>query len=305
MQIRNDIRKLRYVIFWFAQAQENCPVCRDPLLTGTNLRQADNLAVIPNTKMLAHKKCLGHKDSKVGETLVKIRLNNLKKVVTELAKDGACCFCGEDLLEDGVLEITAHHNQEYSHESRRSSNPSENQTYLAHSLCHRVYHLKNRRTNPSSGPYSYEDFFEEQALTAARNPHHGSREVLVFMSPSEFLKLTPEVLDKNKEENLEKLIASKKPFNSLPSLKCESLPFGDLQVRGCEGRHRARALRARGIEKMPVVILSLDGNPPCYRWGLTPLRPRWVHGEKGAIPWPKEVKGNPQPSMNEALEGTV
>lgn len=303
MQIRNDIRKLRYVIFWFAQAQENCPVCKSPLLTGTNLRQADNLAVIPKTKMLAHKKCLGHKDSKSGGTLTEIRLNNLKKVVTDLAKEGACCFCGGDLLEDGVLEITAHHNQEYNHNSRRSSNPSGNKTYLAHSLCHRVYHLKTRHANPSSGSHSYEDFFDEQALAYARNPHPGSREILVFMSPSEFLKLARQGFDAEKEETVERHITSNEPFSSIPFLRCESLPFGDLKVRDHEGRHRARALRARGVEKMPVIVISLEGNPPCYRWGLTPLRPRWIHGEEeGAIPWPKEIMSNPYSiSMNEDL----
>ncbi len=94
-----------------------------------------------------------------------------------------------------------------------------------------------------------------------------SRETLVYLSPADFLALA-ERIDAPVPEKLDPINArldAGEPFESLPFLNFENDDAGSARVVGHEGRHRAYALQARGVERIPVVLRSTGGR--AIRWG--------------------------------------
>lgn len=69
---------------------------------------------------------------------------------------------------------------------------------------------------------------------------------------------------------------------------------GHAKVVGHEGRHRARALQARGVIQMPVILQSASSGDkgPGIRWGSynVATMPTVLHGEtNGQITMPQSV----------------
>mgnify|MGYP001570962472 CR=1 FL=1 len=97
------------------------------------------------------------------------------------------------------------------------------------------------------------------ALRGDARVNSRSRNLVVYMAPATFLKLAMPMQrgwEKDTSTKLvEKLLAEGKPFSSLPTLYL-TLEKGNLdttvQVKNHEGRHRAAALHAQGVEEMPV-----------------------------------------------------
>lgn len=123
-----------------------------------------------------------------------------------------------------------------------------------------------------------DSYFTDDALDSVRyldkkgnpQPRNKSREMLVYMSPDEFLQMAERIPspDSYKAERVQNLLESKKPFNSVPFLDFTTdSSSGMAQVVGHEGRHRAMALRERGVEKIPVVLRSQGSSRgPEIRW---------------------------------------
>ena len=111
------------------------------------------------------------------------------------------------------------------------------------------------------------------------------------MDIDEFLSLAAKGERKDSVEAVEKLIDEGTKFRNLPHLKFDESG----KIFGHEGRHRAQALKERGVEKIPVVVESND-----IRWQKqaedTPDRvdfPEFLVGEDGKkkIKFPFELEG--------------
>ena len=100
--------------------------------------------------------------------------------------------------------------------------------------------------------------FDEGAVRSAAQPVYKSRERLTYMSPDQFLQLARPIEGGPSQSKLDAL------RQSLDSgEKIRNMPFlnftheGDAaRVTGHEGRHRALALKERGVEQMPVIMRS-------------------------------------------------
>jgi len=112
---------------------------------------------------------------------------------------------------------------------------------------------------------SGEQFFDERPLRLAkRGLEEGSksRELLVYMTPDEFLTLAealPEdaVSVKSTLERINDALDGDKKLDDIPFLQ-----MADGKIVGHEGRHRAMALRERGQERFPVRLWDRK-----IRWG--------------------------------------
>jgi hypothetical protein len=138
-----------------------------------------------------------------------------------------------------------------------------------------------------SGHFSDEAFEQTRKATSPA----GSRETLVYMDIDEFLSLAAKGERKDSVEAVEKLIDEGTKFRNLPHLKFDESG----KIFGHEGRHRAQALKERGVEKIPVVVESND-----IRWQKqaedTPDRvdfPEFLVSEDGKkkIKFPFELEG--------------
>lgn len=114
--------------------------------------------------------------------------------------------------------------------------------------------MKIRILVSSSSDYDGDVYFENSALLAARSlaKNNLNREILIHMDPSVFLKLAKPGVDEIKMENIQALLDSGQKFSSLPTLSVNEKG----KVVSHEGRHRARALLAKGIKNLPVRFLS-------------------------------------------------
>lgn len=99
-----------------------------------------------------------------------------------------------------------------------------------------------------------------RSLEEAQNPL--SRTTLAYLDPADFLRLAEPGYDAYKQVGIEKLLAKGTPFSYVPALWIRDQRDGTARVEGHEGRHRARALAARGVRRMPVRITVSN-----FRWG--------------------------------------
>lgn len=113
------------------------------------------------------------------------------------------------------------------------------------------------------------DWFDSDALYAAKHllPKN---EMLVYINPSDFLKLAKTINNKHgygkeKMRGVTKLVKKGTPFSEIPYLRImqayeldedwnESPIPNTGQVWGHEGRHRAMNLKSMGWKKMPVIL---------------------------------------------------
>ncbi|HUV49333.1 MAG TPA: hypothetical protein VMX11_10165, partial [Actinomycetes bacterium] len=110
-------------------------------------------------------------------------------------------------------------------------------------------------------------YFEPDDLARLRGTRHKDREILVYMSPDDFLALAPPIAQageqKGGEPVLDKIfkigerIGSGEPLADIPFLLGETKD-GLFKVSGHEGRHRALMLRAAGVTQMPVRITDAN-----------------------------------------------
>jgi hypothetical protein len=106
---------------------------------------------------------------------------------------------------------------------------------------------------------------EEQAV-----PSYKSKERLTMMSPDDFLTMAErlEQPDPTKMARVSAMLQRGDDFDSVPYLYFD-LAGDTATVTGHEGRHRALALRERGVEQMPVSLRgpirwSEQGNPEAF-----------------------------------------
>ena len=124
-------------------------------------------------------------------------------------------------------------------------------------------------------------YFTTEALQeAVYDAGEHSRRTIVAMSPQTFLDLALPGKDFDKQRDVNARVEEGRAFNSLPFLSVENDDNGILRVVGHDGRHRARALRDRGVTEMPVVLSTLDA-------GLATIR--WSRPYKGEV-WPTRIR---------------
>lgn len=110
-------------------------------------------------------------------------------------------------------------------------------------------------------------YFDPTELSMAENQSDGSRDTLIHMSPEEFLSMAMYGYDEKKWERVWGLVQSNTKFNSIPFLGFVHSGEGVATVTGHEGRHRARALVAKGVKSMPVLLSHrYDANGQSIRW---------------------------------------
>ncbi len=95
----------------------------------------------------------------------------------------------------------------------------------------------------SAGASDGDLYFRPDALRLAQE-----RGRVRYMSPTDFLAVTPAGSDPQKKATVRALMDSDTPFNDLPFLSVDESG----RVVGHEGRHRARALGIRGVQQIPV-----------------------------------------------------
>lgn len=106
-----------------------------------------------------------------------------------------------------------------------------------------------------------DQYFDPEAL-AKEQRNSGkfkSSEVLVHLSPDEFLALAERGFDESKEKTVSGVLESGGKFSDIPFLKFGHDGEGTAFVTGHEGRHRAMQLKKLGVKSMPVVMASVSG----------------------------------------------
>jgi hypothetical protein len=112
-------------------------------------------------------------------------------------------------------------------------------------------------------------YFDEKAISDAKTQNYKSRETLVYMRPRDFLKMAERLrfADEQKAQGVRAVLDQfGEKFNSVPILGFEN--EGDVaRTVSHEGRHRAMELKRRGVEFMPVRLISHEGGKaPAIRW---------------------------------------
>lgn len=103
------------------------------------------------------------------------------------------------------------------------------------------------------------DFFIDTVVEAARMQSPKSGEILVYLSPGDFLRMAESGFGPGKAATVRSVLDAKDQFNDLPFLVFKHDGKGVATVVGHEGRHRARALQEAGSELIPVRLVS-QGN---------------------------------------------
>jgi len=135
-------------------------------------------------------------------------------------------------------------------------------------------------------------YFDMADVAETRNDR--SRTTLVYMSPGDFLRVAEHGQDQDKEAKITDLLDRGVKFRSIPMLTFVHDNRGHAKVVGHEGRHRARALQARNVTQMPVILQSQSNGDkgPGIRWGSYNVAnmPTVLSGEtSGRIAMPQSV----------------
>lgn len=141
-------------------------------------------------------------------------------------------------------------------------------------------------------------YFDMENGELAETRNRKSRVTLTYMSPVDFLKMAEAGADDYKTKRVAEFLQQGQKFTSLPFLSFIHDGQGHAKVTGHEGRHRARALRALGVQQMPVLLRSLGSERgQSIRWGSqdnefdrVEVMPTVLHGQDGgSIPMPHSV----------------
>lgn len=128
---------------------------------------------------------------------------------------------------------------------------------------------------------------EALALTLTHSQPVESRERLVWIDPVWFLSVAMSGFDDGKAQAIQCVVDSGALFNTLPFLNFVHDGEGTARVVGHEGRHRARALIAKGIAQMPFMLRHVyDPNGQPMTWGAIENDPSRFRDE-----WPTRLFG--------------
>ena len=141
--------------------------------------------------------------------------------------------------------------------------------------------------------------FDPKAVAEDSEQKYKSREKLVSMPITDFLKLAEFGHVKSKQDDAEQRVKSGTKFTTLPYLEVYETVEDGLRVTGHEGRHRARALLAEGYETMPVILRgdirwSEQADPD--KFDYVEKWPERIYAQKGAI---NEYASIPMPVTRE------
>lgn len=106
------------------------------------------------------------------------------------------------------------------------------------------------------GQEAWRRFFDQSAIDFAERQSRGnSRFAIVMMTPDEFLNLAEAGRSAAKEARVADILVSTGKFEDLPFLSVHETEGSQVaEVSGHEGRHRMQALKALGVEQVPVVV---------------------------------------------------
>jgi len=143
------------------------------------------------------------------------------------------------------------------------------------------------------------DAFDPTVVGEASEQGYKSKEKLVSMPITDFLKLAEFGHSKRKQDDAEQRVKSGTKFTTLPYLEVYETLEDGLRVTGHEGRHRARALLAEGKETMPVILRgdirwSEQNDPDKFDYRET--WPKRIYAQRGAI---NEYASIPMPVTRE------
>ena len=180
--------------------------------------------------------------------------------------------------------------------------------FSASNLAHARYSVRKPRELKESG----NSLFSSDAIDTAKKQNDKSREILVYMPINDFLKAAKSIAgepleaSQSKLKNTMALLESNTPFSSIPSLTFKNKGDGTGKVVGHEGRHRAMAINALGLNEsgtsqIPVILRSEAGEGPSIRWGqqsnpdsfdyVDNLPTKLISEEgKGTIPMPAHAR---------------
>ena len=143
------------------------------------------------------------------------------------------------------------------------------------------------------------DNFDPAVVADASEQGYKSKEKLVSMPITDFLKLAEFGHSKRKQDDAEQRVKSDTKFTTIPYLEVYEKYEDGLRVTGHEGRHRARALLAEGKETMPVVLRGdirwSEQNDP-DKFDYVKQWPDRIYAQKGAI---NEYASIPMPVTRE------
>lgn len=150
---------------------------------------------------------------------------------------------------------------------------------------------REREHAERNAPPSGRDFFTPEAIRSAESASgYKSREKLIEMAPGDFLKMAEKLPspDPGKTATVSKALETTGAFDDVPFLRFEHDGAGNAVVVGHEGRHRAMALAQRGVESMPVRLISSGGKGGDIRWSEQGDAKAWdrVKGQ-----WPQRLRG--------------
>ena len=100
-----------------------------------------------------------------------------------------------------------------------------------------------------------ESLFSDRALDRARTysyPSHKSKDLLVYLTPEEFLGLAEQGHSPEKESRVRSMVEAGEKFEDVPHLRMDDSG----QVLSHEGRHRVRELQRLGYDRIPVLLES-------------------------------------------------
>jgi hypothetical protein len=110
------------------------------------------------------------------------------------------------------------------------------------------------RRNPDTDVSHY---FSPAALAEAEKVSKAlkSKDVLVYLTPAEFLAMAKPGHSAQKAQNVANVLREGLRFDDVPHLNVGyDATSGVARVTGHEGRHRAKALQALGVERLPVLL---------------------------------------------------
>lgn len=143
------------------------------------------------------------------------------------------------------------------------------------------------------------DNFDPAVVADASEQGYKSKEKLVSMPITDFLKLAEFGHSKRKQDDAEQRVKSDTKFTTIPYLEVYEKYEGGLRVTGHEGRHRARALLAEGKETMPVILRGdirwSEQNDP-DKFDYVEQWPERIYAQKGAV---NEYASIPMPVTRE------
>lgn len=131
-----------------------------------------------------------------------------------------------------------------------------------------------------------DDYFEQEEFNRNKINYYKSRDKMINMPISDFLKLSKSGYDSTKEHTINDLIKNKTKFSDIPFLNINhNDATTESHVVGHEGRHRARALQKLGKTNMPVLLkmnrLRWSEQKDPYNFDYIENYPETLHSEDG------------------------